>query len=140
MCSRHAQLPAHALTSQICDQPHPLTVKAMLDACARGDIDAAYDGTSTVLTIWPWQYPLYLPPMVYLLCWPLGPRQRLSLVLALRLCLILNYIGDLGDMAGMAELQALGYAPIDIIGTVVCHFLCCLSANNTGLSHCQEHG
>lgn len=47
---------------KICDQPHPLTVKAMLDACARGDIDSAYDG--------------------------------------------------------MTELQALGYAPIDIIGTV----------------------
>lgn len=47
---------------KVCDQPHPLTVKSVLEACSKGDIDAALDGLS--------------------------------------------------------ELWALGYAPVDIIGTV----------------------
>lgn len=28
---------------KVCDQPHPLVVKVILEACTKGDIDAAYD-------------------------------------------------------------------------------------------------
>eukprot|EP00042_Codosiga_hollandica_P043709 m.418704 g.418704 ORF g.418704 m.418704 type:complete len:139 (-) comp56625_c1_seq6:2587-3003(-) len=29
---------------KVCDQPHPLLVKSMIENCLRGNVDAAYDG------------------------------------------------------------------------------------------------
>lgn len=36
---------------QVCDQPHPLVVRAILDACHRGDVDGALDRLDEVWTL-----------------------------------------------------------------------------------------
>jgi len=36
---------------KVCDQPHPLLVKAMIEACMKGDIDTAYDGMAELFDL-----------------------------------------------------------------------------------------
>ena len=42
---------------KVCDQPHPLLVKQMLEACLEGNIDTAYEGTITLFCMFSFHIP-----------------------------------------------------------------------------------
>jgi len=41
-CANTDRLPMRFMTFQVCDEPHPLLIKDMIQSCVGGDLDGAY--------------------------------------------------------------------------------------------------
>lgn len=95
-CGRKTDLPSRTWPLQVCDSPHPLIIKEMIEACLQSDIDRGYARKCLAIT----------------LTRDLSPTPRdASLITA---CTHRNKLGH----AGMQELWDMGYAPVDIITVV----------------------